>query len=675
MKKKIIRLLLCAGLILGNVVTTAGATVLQAADYSYATGILNTDSGSQNDGTEDNSGSGGNSSGSSSNNSGSSSDNNSGSNSGTNSGNNSGSNSGTNSSGNTNSGSSNDSSDSESTDLSEMTQGADKDIAFSGYSVSGNQAGQKVTVNFSVTVNPYASSNYTIAGLKRVFANVDDSFPFETTDEACKVVSVTGNTANISYSFVAKDNLETGYYPISFTIVYDRTKKVKVNNVDTFILNTDTEFYVTRKYSVKINAKPVVKKTEKKEAEAADTDVTIEVKNTADGIYGKKCNVNFVAKSNSCKITNVAPVIGDNFPFETNGDAYKNVKSAGTNSLKCNYNFTVRSDVSTGYQSVGFAITYIKDGKTFSATKTMNVYLEGKKEKKKDSSGSGSGKSSTPRLMVTGCETNVEQIFPNDIFELTVHMKNTAKKAVSNIKVTLASDDKSFVSTNGASSAFVESIPAGGTADVKFELQADSALSAKAYGVSIKTEYEDSSANAYTSEDALTIPVNLKSNMKISDIQVPYDLSVGGEGTLSFTITNTGAGSLYNVSVNCKSDDFTCEDSYVGNITAGNAGYATITLTGSKVTEGDGACEISVTYEDNKGNKTTVTEPTNIFVSDMSDAVDDTENMEEVEPEKKAVVWPYVVGAIVVVVVIILVIRRNKKKRKQAEEELMDDDI
>ena len=103
MKKKIIRLLLCAGLILGNVVTTAGATVLQAADYSYATGILNTDSGSQNDGTEDNSGSGGNSSGSSSNNSGSSSDNNSGSNSGNNSGNASGSNSGNNSSGSTNS--------------------------------------------------------------------------------------------------------------------------------------------------------------------------------------------------------------------------------------------------------------------------------------------------------------------------------------------------------------------------------------------------------------------------------------------------------------------------------------------------------------------------------------------------------------------------------------------
>ena len=620
MKKSIIKYLLCAGLIFGNVVTAAAPTMVyateadseQSTDNQQPANVTNTSSTDVSN---------------------------------------------------------------ESTEVSEMTEGADKDLTFTNYSVSGNQAGQKVTINFTITANPNPSNRYNIANLKRVFANVDDSFPFETNDEASRVLSVSGNTVNVSYTFTAKDNLETAYYPVAFTVVYDRNRKYKENNIDKTALITDTEYYYTKRFSVKINAKPEVKKEEKKDPEAADTDISIQVNETAEGVYGKNCKVEFVAKSSSCKITNVTPVIGDGFPFETKGDAYKNVTSKGTNSLKCSYNFTVRSDVATGYQGVTFAITYIKDGKTFTANKTMNVHLEGKKEKKKESSGGGDSKSSTPRLMVTGCDTDLEQIYPNDVFVLTVHLKNTAKKAVSNIKVTLASEEKNFISTNGASSAYVESIAAGSTADVTFELQADSSLTAKAYGLTVKTEYEDSKANPYTSEDSLTIPVSLKADMKITEVQVPYDLCVGGEGTLSFTITNSGAATLYNVNVKCEGEDFSCEETYVGNIAAGSSGYASIPLIGEKVTESDGACTITVTYEDNKGNATTVTEPTNIYVMDMAAMDPEITDEEMVEPEKKTVIWPYIVGGIVVIIIIVLVIRRNKKKRKQAEEELIDDDI
>ena len=108
---------------------------------------------------------------------------------------------------------------------------------------------------------------------------------------------------------------------------------------------------------------------------------------------------------------------------------------------------------------------------------------------------------------------------------------------------------------------------------------------------------------------------------------------------------------------------------------AGSSGYASIPLIGEKVTQSDGACTITVTYEDNKGNATTVTEPTNIYVMDMAAMASEITDEEMVEPEKKTVIWPYIVGGIVVIIIIVLVIRRNKKKRKQAEEELIDDDI
>lgn len=560
-------------------------------------------------------------------------------------------------------------------DIGEMSEGADKDLTFNKYSVSGNKAGQKVTINFTITANPNPSDKYNIAGLKRVFANVDDSFPFETNDAANKVVHVSGNTASVSYTFTAKDNLDTAYYPVAFTVVYDRNRKYKENNVEKTALIKDTEYYYTKRFSVKINAKPEVKQEEKKEAEAADTDISIEVKNSVYGVYGKNCKVDFTAKSGNCRITNVTPVIAEDFPFETKGDAYKNVTSKGTKRLKCHFDFSVRSDVATGYQGVTFAITYSKDGKSFTANKTMNVQLQGKKEKKQESSGEGDAKASTPRLMVTGCDTDLEQIYPNDVFVLTVHLKNTAKKTVSNIKVTLSSEEKDFISTNGASSAYIESIGAGNSADVTFELQADSSLTAKAYGLVVKTEYEDASANPYTSEDSLTILVNLKSDMKITDVQIPYDLYVDNEGTLSFTITNTGAAALNNVNVTCEGEDFTCEDTYVGNIAAGSTGYASITLMGTKVTEGDGECTISVTYEDNKGTATTVTEPVNISVGDMGEGFEENLEEEIVEPKKKTNIWKYLIGAAAVAVIIVLMVRRNRKKRKQAEEELMDDDI
>ena len=129
MKKSIIKYLLCAGLIFGNVVTAAAPTMVYAEEQSAEQSTENPQPA------------------------------------------------------NVTNTSSADASD-ESTEVSEMTEGADKDLTFTNYSVSGNQAGQKVTINFTITVNPNPSNRYNIANLKRVFANVDDSFPFETNDEA-----------------------------------------------------------------------------------------------------------------------------------------------------------------------------------------------------------------------------------------------------------------------------------------------------------------------------------------------------------------------------------------------------------------------------------------------------------------------------------------------------------
>lgn len=567
---------------------------------------------------------------------------------------------------------------------SEIPEGDKLDLTINNFKFTGGKAGETATVSFTATTNPLNDTDTSkIANIKKVFANIDDSSPFETDDEASRITYVDATTVNISYTFKVKDNVESTYYSVPFSIVYEKNEQ-DYDTDEEGNIKRDTngnkckkaaelhKYVINKNFSIKLTAKPEEKKPA--EAESADTDVAITVKNAPKGTYGEKCTVAFTVESKIGKIVNVAPVISDSFPFETKGDAYKNITSKGSDSVKCSYTFQVRSDVATGYSGVTFAITYKKGDKTFTANKNINVKLEGKPEKK-DETPKEEGKTSTPRLMVSGCDINLDQIFPNDVFTLTVHLKNTAKKTVSNIKVTLASEEKNFISTNGASSAYVESVPAGGTADVTFELQADSSLSAKAYGLNVKTEYEDQKANPFTSEDSLTIPVSLKASLKLADIQVPYDVMVGTDGTISFTITNTGSATLNNVNVSCESEDFSCEESFVGTIAAGASGYATINITGVKATEGEGLCNLIVTYEDNKGNQTEYSEPTNIFVSEYVDMEEDVNYDDMPVEEAGPTIWPYIVGTVVIIVVIVLLVLRAKKKRKKAEEELMDDDI
>lgn len=554
-------------------------------------------------------------------------------------------------------------------DTSDMISGADSDIAISGLSVSGNQAGKTVTVKFTVKANSN-SKRYFVNGISKVCPVVSEGFPFETNDEAYKIINGSGNTIECSYSFVAKDNLETAYYPVSFTVVYGR--KSATTGSDTY---ADKDYFVTKNISIKLNAKKAQATTE---TTSTDDDISLVVKNSPKGTYGQNATVAFTAISNNCSITKVTPVIAENFPFETQGDAYKTISSKGTKSLKCNYTFKVRTDVATGYQPVSFAITYVKNKQTYNTTKSLNISLTGKKEKNNGGAGGGGAKS-TPRLMVTGYDTNVDKIYPGESFHLTLHIKNNAKRAVSNIKLTLSTAEGEFLPTSGASTAYIESVAPGATRDIKFDMNVAAGLSAKPYQITVKSEYEDSSANPFNAEDNISIPVSLKDRIKITEMTPPEDLSLGGSSELSFTINNMGAGSLNNVSVVCEGKEFEAEEAMVGNIAAGAAGYASVPLTGIKMTEdavGDN-CKITITYENGSGETVTYEEKVSVPVLPEQETFNENGLMEEeMKPKTNPFGWVLLLVVVVAIVVIVVVVKKKKKLQKiREEEELMDDDL
>ena len=124
---------------------------------------------------------------------------------------------------------------------------------------------------------------------------------------------------------------------------------------------------------------------------------------------------------------------------------------------------------------VTFKITYLKKNTAITTEKTINVGLQGKKEKK----GSSAGKKSTPRVMVVGYTTDKEKLQPGDTFKLSLKIKNNAPKTVYNVKFTLSTENGEFLPISGASTAYLDSIGAKNIVTLPFEMKASSGLASK----------------------------------------------------------------------------------------------------------------------------------------------------------------------------------------------------
>jgi hypothetical protein len=554
----------------------------------------------------------------------------------------------------------------------EMLSGNTADVSFSGVSISGGKAGGKTTISFTVSGGKNSKKHYEVEKIERVYPVLDDNFPFVMNDEAYRVTAGSGNTLSCSYTFKAKDNLDTAYYMTSFAVVYSRKA------TDGKTTAYDSEYTVNKSFNVKITAKPVATpKPEKKEETARDDDISLKMMNTPSGTYGGSCSVGFRAYSSKYQIKSVVPVIDSSFPFVSTSEAYKVVRSAGTKNLTCHYQFQVKNNVTTGYQGVVFRISYVKNGQTLTTDKTVNVELTGKKAQttKKETS----QKKSTPRVMVTGYTTNVKNVHPNSKFLLTLQVKNNASVTVHNVKFTLSTANGEFLPVSGASTAYVDSIGAKATVNLPFRMKASAGLGSKSYAITVKAEYEDGKAESYSAEDNVSIPVVQKDKISLTEVTPPDTLSVDGTADLSFSINNLGGGTLGNVTVSCKGEDFTCEEALVGSIAAGSTGYANVTLTGTKVTseDSDGECTIVIKYENASGDTKRYTEKTNIFVTEEDDEAWDESMGEDTEVSDKQgmPLAAKIVTGIVAVLVVIGVIRFIRRKRRLKKEELLDDEL
>lgn len=344
-----------------------------------------------------------------------------------------------------------------------------------------------------------------------------------------------------------------------------------------------------------------------------------------------------------------------------------------------------RKDAPSGYMPISFNVTFENDDKSLSnVTLTSYVKVVG------TTGISADGKSSTPRVIVTGFSTSPETVHAGDTFTLTLHMQNTSKAtAVKNmvfdIQAASESTDTtyvaaSFLPTAGSSTVFVDKIAAGANKDISIELEARSDLAQKPYVINVKMNYEDESVNAYENTASVSIPVRQEARVDTSSIEVtPQSIEVGGEANVSFSLYNIGKTKLYNASVKFQADSVTGGDTYLGNIAPGATGSVDAYLSGAAATTDDGKVKILITFEDESGEKTTVEKEMELYVTEMmnyDDGMMDDGMMDDGSQSQGGFkIWYVLVPLVLILAAVVTVIVIRKKKAKKAAALLDAEDL
>ncbi len=299
-------------------------------------------------------------------------------------------------------------------------------------------------------------------------------------------------------------------------------------------------------------------------------------------------------------------------------------------------------------------------------------------------------KKGVPRVIVTGFNTDPGAVNAGSNFRLVVHVKNTSTTtAVSNMLFDFqapsagteaAAEAPAFLPSSGASSVYLDQIPAGETRDVAIDLNARADLVQKPYSINMSMLYEDTNASQYEGSSSLAIPVHQAARFEFSDIELsPASIEVGQEANLMCSLYNTGRVKLYNVKVKFTGDGISGKDVFVGNLDSGATGTIDGMLTGESEIMPGTKCKMVVTYEDESGNSSSTEKEFELQVTaPMETDMGDMEMMGEMPVEEKGFpVIPVVAGAVVLlaVVVSVVLVRRKKKKRALAEEEDLADEV
>ena len=297
---------------------------------------------------------------------------------------------------------------------------------------------------------------------------------------------------------------------------------------------------------------------------------------------------------------------------------------------------------------------------TDAATQYASVYV------------SGTSESKTPQLMVDDYSYGGTFVQAGDQFLLDLGLFNTsASHKISNIKVTVSSEDGSIIPVNSSNSFYIDSLGKKERTDHSLLLSVKPGAEQKTTPLTVDMSYEDGSGNALTSKDVISIPVMQETRLEVDDVIAPPELYAGMQSGVSVQFYNMGKTTLNNLRVTAEGNFDTPESTsyFVGNMESGKSDSYDFTFIPRE--EGNMEGKIIFTYEDAAGDEQVLERPFSFNIMGEMPVWE-----EETPPEDtgaKGGKLPWIIGAAAVSVLTgggIFIWKRRKRKKLNQEMEI-----
>lgn len=220
-----------------------------------------------------------------------------------------------------------------------------------------------------------------------------------------------------------------------------------------------------------------------------------------------------------------------------------------------------------------------------------------------------------PKIIVSACNADVEQIEPGMDVTFTVTLRNTsADAAIYNMKVSYESATGDLVPLESTNSRYIAGIGAGRSASISFPMHVSKDIMDYSQKITINMEYEDEDAMAFSSSENVFANIFRPLGFYADTPVVPTDVISGTTANISLNLFNTGKATVYNVCCKLECRGFLESGTYyIGNLApetsvtanlapiAANRNYGPL---GDRNVEkyGDVKGKIIITYEDESGN-------------------------------------------------------------------------
>lgn len=237
---------------------------------------------------------------------------------------------------------------------------------------------------------------------------------------------------------------------------------------------------------------------------------------------------------------------------------------------------------------------------------------------------SGTSGEKTPQLMVDQYRYGGTFVQAGDEFLLELGLYNTsASHSISNIKVTVSSEDGAIIPMNSSNSFYIDKLGKKERTNQALYLSVKPNAEQKTTPLTVDMSYEDGSGNSFTSKDIISIPVMQETRLVSDDIIAPPELYAGMQSGVSVQFYNMGKTTLNNLRVTAEGDFDTPESTsyFVGNMESGKSD----TYDFSFIPRKGGAMEgkIIFTYEDASGDVQILERPFSFQVMDEMPVFDE----------------------------------------------------